>query len=1248
MGVLQRLGDSLRGLIPYRPASPEDPNSLGAILGRALDAAREAQSCAPAYVGEPELDTGSDALPEGFYADESGDAGLHANITDDSAPIVERDGKQFARAADGAEIEVPVDPSGFPGVTQGANGWEALIAVEDGAPIYGPQDAPNASASPYRETANRLNTAAPEPAPANPASAQDPWAEFKDDGEPVAAKPRPREADVAAMRADMPELAKYADEGPEAAADVQATLDRVGEDYPYQQALFDIRQKHGKGQQPQPLLADPTEAERGLALGRLEPSDLLPIAATRVAGVDEAAGIEAGRYPPVKAPNERAELASRNLPSPVDGLKTIPKRGPVDLVTWLRTQGGLKPQDSSLSHAGITNRARLGVDFAEGEHRFGKLIDPDNGMAYDEAARAAWEAGYFPDHPVRPSISEFLDALIDTHAGRSRAFLPDDLEEVDRFNAARSQRSAVEAAKQDGAPLVEDRGQPVTMDDLEANAAPVRAYEEWGENAPDFAGNIRLDGLDSPQSIKRALVRVDQVNGGFDAARRGRITHAETEALAADLGMTPRDLLKRRKGQALNAEQALAARQILAKSGNELVNLSKRLTAKIANGDATEAEMVAFREALVRHAAIQEQVAGASAEAGRALSQFRMVADARAVRGEVLRSLIDGSGGPDGIEAAARMIVQNADDPKRLNAIAKAQAAPTLKDKVIEIWYNFLLSGPRTHAVNITSNFLTSVAQIPEHAVAAMIGAPRALVQGAAADRVMFTETGARVIGWLQGTREGLAHFARTMRTGEPSDLASKVEAQSMRAVSGVKGSVLRTPTRLLMAEDELFKAMARRMEVAGLAVREARKGGLRGDDARTRAAELMANPTPEILEQAAEYGRYLTFQRKLGKGGQSVSQLTTNNPWLKLFIPFTRTPINLLKFAAERSVAAPILGEWRADIRAGGARRDLAMARVAVGTGAAALAVEATRQGILTGGGPADESAKRMMIADGWQPYSVRVGDTYYSYQRLDPFSTTLGLAADYVDLQSHMTAKEQEQVAAVLTGSILQNLSSKSWLSGMSNLGEALSDWGRYGDNFVASLAGSSVPAVVGQVAGAVDPVQREAKTMLDRIRARIPGASKGLPARRDVFGQEQEAANGGGFAAFSPVFTKERRNDPTIKALIDAGVTFGSPSRTIGDPDNTGQKIELTPEQFSFYQQSAGQIAKPLLDELINAPDWETMQLEDRQAAVREIIEDARADAREMLLSQVRPKPRPKAQPPGVAGLPDPWMEFPDAGP
>jgi endonuclease YncB( thermonuclease family) len=987
------------------------------------------------------------------------------------------------------------------------------------------------------------------------------------------------------------------------------------------------------GSRARPVLADATEAQRVAQGERIEPGDVLPLPNSAVGSMEEAEAIGAGMRPVMKAPKEAAELASRSIPSSVDGTKTIAKKGPLDLVTWLRTQGGIKAQGGELEHYGIDNTPRAGLDFAAGEGRFGKLVSRD-GMTYDDAAQQAWEAGYFPDHAERPSVDEFLDTLNATHTGRNRAFLPGDHAEVDAFEAARAQRHAVEGAREHGAPMVGDRGQPVDLADLEKNTPPVHAYEEWGSQAPTEAGNIRLDKLDTPQDIARALHVTNQRVGGFDAATRGRITQAETESLASELGMTPADLLARRKGQAFNAEQALAARQILAKSGNELVNLAKRVQATENPGDELLAQ---FRQAWTRHVAIQEQVSGATAEAGRALAQFRMLANSRAVKGDVLKAMAEGPHGPKRLQEAADMIVENAGDPGTMNQLAQKALKPAWKDKIVELYYNSILSGPATHVVNAVSNTMTALGQLPEHGVAAVIGAPRALMKSGS-DRVLFSELGARAVGMMQGTKEGMRQAARTFMTGKSSDLISKVESQETHAISGVKGSIIRTPTRALSAADELYKAIARRSELSGLAVRKAAAEGLKGEAATKRVTDLVANPPDDMLAKAFDYGRYVTFQRPLGPLGQSVSRITQEHPLLKLVIPFVRTPVNIMKFAAERSPGAVAMKSWRADVKAGGAARDLALAKMTIGTGVMASAMEMASKGQITGGGPADANAKGMQRADGWQPYSVKIGDKYYSYSRLDPFATTLGVAADFADLQSHMTEKQQTEIALLLTASTIKSLADKTWFSGISDLSAAISDPDRYGASYLRQrVASVAVPGVVAQAARTVDPELHKATTMLDAIRARVPGLSSGLPAQLDIWGKPITNEGGLGPDFVSPVRVSTDRHDPVNAAVLESGATVTAPGKYI-----SGRQLE--PEEYEAYARATGALAHQRLTTLVNGSAWKAIPPGSRSDVIETVVRQSRSEVREAMFG---PRgDRRRRGPPSKAGGRDPWAAFPDA--
>jgi endonuclease YncB( thermonuclease family) len=954
-----------------------------------------------------------------------------------------------------------------------------------------------------------------------------------------------------------------------------------------------------------------TEAQRRALAEDMRPQDVLSIPSNEVGSVDEAAAIDVGRIAPAKAPREQGALTGRAIKSYTG--QTVPKAGPLDMVGWLRSQGGLRDQGGELASMGITNNAaRRGMDFVGPETRFGPMVNNEQGMSLDDAALAAWEAGYFPEHTARPDINTFLEALGETYnGGRGRRFLPEDTPELEGYYGRQAERYDLEQQEiETGGPVFVDRSAPA---DEPAPFPPVEAYEEWPAGGPDFAGNIRLDKLETPQDIKRALVQINHRLGGFDTATRGRIAHAETERLAADLGMSADDLLSRRKGQAFNAEEALAARQILAKSGNELVNLARRMKRMENPGDDVQA---AFNQALTRHAAIQEQVSGITAEAARTLSQFRMIADSGAVPREVLASMVDIGGGPKRLQEAADRLLEAVDDGMgRFNTVARKAADPRFSDKLAELYINQILSGPQTHVVNAVSNTLTALTQIPETVIAAGIGGARRLVASQEIDRVMAGELGERLFGLIQGTKEGARFAADAFRTGETSDTFSKIAGHDMRAISGVKGEVIRIPGRLLNTADEFFKGMNRRAEINALSYRKAHKEGLTGEALQRRIAELSANPPENIELRALDFARYMTFQRPLTGVGQDASRMVRNAPWLRPIITFVRTPTNLLKFSVERSPAAPILKEWRADFKAGGARRDLAVARAALGTGFAALFYNLALEGKITGSPPADQAKNRYQRADGWQPYSIRVGDQWVSFSRLDPFATTMGVAADLATKADGMTDRQLDNYAMLLVASIMSSMADKTWLSGVSDTTNALSDPQRYGPSYLRRLGASFlIPNALFQPARTLDPVGRERDTFAQELQARIPGLTDNLLPRRDVWGKPITNEGGVGPDLLSPIWQSTVKDDPVNREMLAIAARNGLPSKyyTV-----EGVRHEWTPEEYDKLQELRGQGAYAGVTGLISDPAWPAMAADKKRMAVDKVFREATEAAKGAVL-------------------------------
>ena len=89
----------------------------------------------------------------------------------------------------------------------------------------------------------------------------------------------------------------------------------------------------------------------------------------------------------------------------------VRRQGPMDLITFLRTKGGVRDEGGELGDLHLLNRGR-DAPFAKGEMFFGRLVS-DQGLSLEEAARVAAEAGYIG----RPVLDDGADRGV-----RARSF----------------------------------------------------------------------------------------------------------------------------------------------------------------------------------------------------------------------------------------------------------------------------------------------------------------------------------------------------------------------------------------------------------------------------------------------------------------------------------------------------------------------------------------------------------------------------------------------------------------------------------------------------------------------------------------------------------------------------------------------------------------------------------------------------------------------------------------------------------
>lgn len=174
--------------------------------------------------------------------------------------------------------------------------------------------------------------------------------------------------------------------------------------------------------------------------------------------------------------------------------------------------------------------------------------------------------------------------------------------------------------------------------------------------------------------------------------------------------------------------------------------------------------------------------------------------------------------------------------------------------------------------------------------------------------------------------------------------------------------------------------------------------------------------------------------------------------------------------------------------------------------------------------------------------------------------------------------------------------------------------------------------------------DPTLREARGTLDRIRSRVPGLSETLPPRRDVFGKPLQSEGGVGPDILSPIWRRTAKNDPTIKALLADEIGISEPSRSYV---SGGKRLDWTPAQYSELKRLTGEYAKPQLDALVRGPGWAALSLSDREDAVRDLMKDARAEAKGVVLREGPPGSGGPIPPPppgfSLEGIPPPPPGF-----
>jgi hypothetical protein len=797
-------------------------------------------------------------------------------------------------------------------------------------------------------------------------------------------------------------------------------------------------------------------------------------------------------------------------------------------------------------------------------------------------------------------------------------------------------------------------------------------YRNFFTTAPFRNANVPLSRLVSAFSADNPLRSQNiesYLKSGFKAEDPEqlltRIVSSNKGAIATELDTTPINIpadsavnfLLDRKVQEIGGRDLINAYIPALQRGVDLINSIDELFLNGRAAGMTDAEIAAvFKKDFDEVKPILFSAIGNVSNIGRALAAAKAQKKVLGSTEEILKGL-GKEGGQDlkdiyALRDAISTIKAASDtDFNKNKAIGKlikdTVKEPGWNDKFGEFVVNAFISGLATPAVNA----LSGIAKI------GLVGMERAIQAVNPASQVKIKEVLPSFRGLLDGVLES-AYFAKEgFLRGSPLDAAMPEFRGAIGTQAGATkfekylGEVVRVPSRVSVGTDEFFKAIFRRMEYNAQAYRIASSGkygdtetvynALRNIDTKDlnwrdnilKAPELASLPDAaraQLIDDVREFAKKATFQADLGKFGNRILAFRANHPEFAPVIPFIKTPINIMKDAISYTPLGFASKTMPTDVK---------IARTAIGmgiTGALALQVA---EGKVTGSYPKESDKRNAMIAAGIPEYSLRIGDRWYSYARIEPLATVMGTAVDGINAVNRYMAdpkyddkavsKARTKLVVDVVGGITTNIASKTFLEGISGVLQAMHNPERYGGSFINSFAGLLVPSFVAAPARAADPYARVVTGFGEAVQARVPDFGLGLPipsrqelpVQSKLFGGARENPSYG-LAAFTGLQTSPAQRTLVQEEVARTKVDYDLPEKSL-------RGVELNGVDQAKYQDLSSRYADMILPGLISSQGYQNAPDTMKKVILEKGLSKARQAATNLLLGEKLKDPEFRTQ-------------------
>ena len=346
------------------------------------------------------------------------------------------------------------------------------------------------------------------------------------------------------------------------------------------------------------------------------------------------------------------------------------------------------------------------------------------------------------------------------------------------------------------------------------------------------SGALSSRGLGEKQTLESVYNQaVDEVSDMIGAgADEVRSTYLQAEKVTRD-----------------SAQRIVAGKMLLQSTGRKINDLAQTIAKGAKTGDTNSTLERKLIDLMSLHADVQASVKGIQTATARAVSAGR-IRTADALSDEALDTLQQ-MGGSRQVQKLAKKIAAAQGNNKAQAKIIRKAGENKFWGVINEVWLNAILSGPRTHILNLGANSFNMLLR------PAIRG-----VGGALTGNTTAMEEGARQYVYLANeVFEGIAYLATVGRTQKDSSMSAAFRALynsegvldtatkfdptlggKKRAISAgdgnvrgnglvkgainLAGKVLTGSNRALTAEDELFKQMIFRSRMRAMVTTQAHK----------------------------------------------------------------------------------------------------------------------------------------------------------------------------------------------------------------------------------------------------------------------------------------------------------------------------------------------------------------------------------------------------------------------------------------